>query len=379
MTDTPSQTTQTYRVVAPKRAVPTIQARAEKLNDLLDRKGIPGRVTVTVEDPEQAVVKLTATGQFRLGSWDLIGTYHFQDGTRKFTAPLRWGFPDGYRHPTNLASTRRCDHCKTERYRNSTFVVQHDDGRQRIVGSTCILDYTGHKPSDVLYFREVVEELASTEDWLTNGHAIEAYETFEVMTYAVAAIRRFGYSKSESTNPTKWRVLHALRGEDGQNGEAPLEVTPEDVAAAAEALTWALMIDLDTEFEANMRSIATNEFVTRSSVGVAAFIPEAFRRTFEKAARAALPKAPTPTGDGPFRIVGTVTKIRWQETQYGSTLKATVRSDDGYLVWGTVPSKIEVREGDRVEFRVSSITRSDRDPSFGFFKRPRRWVTLIEE
>jgi hypothetical protein len=37
----------------------------------------------------------------------------------------------------------RCDHCHTERQRNETFIVHHDGGDWKVVGRTCLADFTG--------------------------------------------------------------------------------------------------------------------------------------------------------------------------------------------------------------------------------------------
>ena len=86
---------------------------------------------------------------------------------------------------------------------------------------------------------------------------------------------------------------------------------------------------------------------------------------------------PCPTGR--IEITGTVLTTKFQESAYGETLKMLVRADDGWKVWGTVPSILEIftdgeiqrglQHGDRVRFKAQ-VTPSDTDTKFGFFKRP---------
>jgi hypothetical protein len=40
---------------------------------------------------------------------------------------------------------KHCDHCNKARVRNATFLVRHDDGQIKQVGSSCLEDYTGVK------------------------------------------------------------------------------------------------------------------------------------------------------------------------------------------------------------------------------------------
>ena len=75
--------------------------------------------------------------------------------------------------------------------------------------------------------------------------------------------------------------------------------------------------------------------------------------------------------EGRQAIKGEVVSIKWHDSEYGGTLKMVVKAEQGWKVWGSVPEAIavEVEVGDTVTF-TATVTRSDRDPKFGFFKRP---------
>lgn len=76
-----------------------------------------------------------------------------------------------------------------------------------------------------------------------------------------------------------------------------------------------------------------------------------------------------PLAEGRYGIEGEILTMKWQESQYGSTLKMLVKLDDGNKVWGTCPSKLQVEVGDRVRF-FAQVERSRDDDHFGFYKRP---------
>jgi hypothetical protein len=86
-------------------------------------------------------------------------------------------------------------------------------------------------------------------------------------------------------------------------------------------------------------------------------------------------KVPAPVTDERITITGEVLSVKPHDSQYGHTLRMTVKvSDDAggfWLAWGTVPSALETMpvRGQRVTF-TAKVTVSDRDPSFAFFKRP---------
>lgn len=74
--------------------------------------------------------------------------------------------------------------------------------------------------------------------------------------------------------------------------------------------------------------------------------------------------------NGRIFVIGEVVSVKCIDTDYGVRQVMTVKSDRGFLVWGSVPSNIDdLSKGDRVSF-TATVTRSDKDSKFGFFKRP---------
>lgn len=92
-------------------------------------------------------------------------------------------------------------------------------------------------------------------------------------------------------------------------------------------------------------------------------------RKKEREAEAEALKQVAPLEEGRYGIEGEILTMKWQESQYGSTLKMLVKLDDGNKVWGTCPSKLQVETGDRVWF-FAQVERSRDDEHFGFYKRP---------
>jgi len=92
------------------------------------------------------------------------------------------------------------------------------------------------------------------------------------------------------------------------------------------------------------------------------------RRESEREAEKAELK-PVIEGQG-IIIEGEVLSVKWQENDFGGRFVTTVKDDRGFMVWGTRPSKIHWDKGDRVRFKAGTVTKSDRDETFGFFKRP---------
>lgn len=105
----------------------------------------------------------------------------------------------------------------------------------------------------------------------------------------------------------------------------------------------------------------------------AARLPEIVKQNAErKAEREAELANVEPIAEGRYLFTGEIVSTKIQESDWGDVLKAVVKNDAGQLVWVSVPSSAEAEKGDRVQFNVT-VTRSDRDPHFGFGKRPAKW------
>lgn len=82
-----------------------------------------------------------------------------------------------------------------------------------------------------------------------------------------------------------------------------------------------------------------------------------------------------PVPVGKIVIKGEILKIANYETMYGITAKMTVKNEAGWIVFGTVPSKINCQRGDKIEF-LATVEASKNDEKFGFFKRPTKAVIV---
>ncbi len=79
----------------------------------------------------------------------------------------------------------------------------------------------------------------------------------------------------------------------------------------------------------------------------------------------------SPVIEGRIVIRGEVLSVKTKIYGPNARNVMTVRDERGFKVWGTVPAIIAggVSRGDLVTF-TAQVEKSDRDESFGFFKRP---------
>jgi hypothetical protein len=98
----------------------------------------------------------------------------------------------------------------------------------------------------------------------------------------------------------------------------------------------------------------------------------------ERAERDARMPEAAPVVEGRITSEGEVLSTKLQDGYYGSEYKWLVIDDRGFKVWGTIPAPIldatpdmslNAMRGQRVTF-TATVTKSDRDENFGFYKRP---------
>jgi hypothetical protein len=83
-----------------------------------------------------------------------------------------------------------------------------------------------------------------------------------------------------------------------------------------------------------------------------------------------------PCPEGRVKIIGTILSVKWVDNDFGGTYKMTVKSDEGFRVYGSAPSSLESTErGVRVEFTARCEPSQD-DKAFGFFSRPTKAKNL---
>jgi hypothetical protein len=108
-------------------------------------------------------------------------------------------------------------------------------------------------------------------------------------------------------------------------------------------------------------------------------LPERDKRNAEYAAKRAEEKAaakPAPTGR--IKIEGTVLKVEERESGFGMRTVMTVKTDEGWLCWSTVPTGATVAKDSRIVF-IATVTPSANDPKFAWAKRPLLYITKEEK
>lgn len=194
-----------------------------------------------------------------------------------------------------------------------------------------------------------------SNEWIAVGHTC-AGEHFAGDEDEMARIRRLAEKNAKR--------LRSLR-----ENEVIRRMTLAMYPGLAEAL------ETDHHIARNLKKSFMNSNypgLSSKAIALAFKVPEWVKENAERDAKREAERAtaePVPVTGDRITVTGEVVKHEWKETNWGSREVMTVKDDRGFLVWGTVPSKLSVDRGDRISFDCL-VERSDRDDKFGFFKRP---------
>jgi hypothetical protein len=273
------------------------EEKIAKINARCEKRGIPGGLNVESHEEtrketnifgvttEWIVFATRITGIApKLPNWEFVATLDYDQhaGLIVRTYPgvnsidrseLREGF---------------CDHCQTDRYRKSTYVMRNTKtGEQVQVGSSCIKDFTGWTALPYTFDR-----MASDVEEFSGGFGGGARDvtTLTVLGIAWACVTEYGYVKSRDMNSTVGYVRDVLN--------PPKKISSEDLAElrrlavhgesmegkAKELQAWILSDEFsgNSEYVLNLKSIIGAKMVSPRNMGILCSAPQAWAKHLEK-------------------------------------------------------------------------------------------------
>ncbi len=256
---------------------------------------------------------------------------------------------------------QHCDHCKQARVRRDTFVVIHDDGALKMVGSNCIKDFLGHKdPAALARMAELVfsagelcEGAEDSEFFGCGGSNANRVYVDGFLAYSACVIRRCGFVSSKrakesqetngnlnSTAQTASTWMNPWKGAKlGKDYFLP-EDCDKDAALVAKQHVLDTLGARDaaslSDFEHNLLLVCRCESVERRNAGILAFIPEYYARSVQEAKQR---EEATYFGEVKKRVRGvalTYIKSTGWDSQYGWTFLHMFSGPNGSRIsWKT--------------------------------------------
>lgn len=228
-----------------------------------------------------------------------------------------------------------CDHCRTKRQRNETFVIKHDDGTFKLIGRQCLRDFLGHKDPHaiaefatlLIEFGEMLRDMDREENF---ARGTFYYQALEVLTETAMVIRLDGWTSRKTAaeheglcataTTVEWLTRPPVNSEDRELRKR-YDVSDSDKARAAAALVWAQNQNAETDYLWNLRIMANLPAWTMKNFGLGCSIIAAYNRTISGEVERAKAKTSEHFGTVGKREVFTVTVLNVTEieTQFGTS------------------------------------------------------------
>ena len=250
--------------------------------------------------PVELDIKLKHNG------WNVLGVVVDADGIQQAHFDNNTELAKKYLH----VDMCRCDHCHTRRARKSVCVLEHEDGRQMVIGTTCVKEFTdgldGSLCKEILEFfkgkyhmdinvddRRCYCSMDEFEDYFggvgsVRDGASRYYFTKEFVSYAAALIDKYGYvSKAMAEDccgeltPTVFLIDGFI--EDVRKGDEC--VLEKHEALAEKAIEWCRNLNDDeikSPYLLNLRELCRDDFCTPRHWGMLVSLVPTYKREIAK-------------------------------------------------------------------------------------------------
>jgi hypothetical protein len=319
----------------------TLNKRADRLGMLPLTIASVTRTTERDEDGyQQRYTHYVIEGAMpRLNGWTLVAKIeHTEDGNLLHAYGGYDALPWADARPV-------CEHCGHNRHRHTTYVVSHEDGTIKQVGSTCVGDFTR---SDLLFYAARADELGGFADGLcrldrtTSAHA--------VLAFALAVIEHHGFAKSADPYPT-WQRMEDIQS-DIRDHKIASPVTPAHIARAAEILTWAREGG-SNEYRHNLAVATRPDLVEKRLIPLIVSAVPSYQRHLANQIKKSETAPSAYVGTVGEKLVETVTinRVSSFDTFYGRMDLISMLRGDDVLIWKTTSAPAWVEQGATVTIR----------------------------
>lgn len=185
----------------------------------------------------------------------------------------------------------RCEHCNTKHYRANTFIVRHEDGTEKQVGSTCLKDYCGIDPKYFAYLKALHDLFLRDDircyDFDSCKPHEKIYSMMETLALSFRVKKSQGYVKSGYPGSNKDKLMDLLKAKE--------KPTDEEMAFANEVAEEVNLMQRDDSFtrlnnqriwfDNSIKPLLKVGYCKSSHIGYIAYAPVAFDHYLEAKAQ----------------------------------------------------------------------------------------------
>jgi hypothetical protein len=243
----------------------------------------------------------------------------------------------------------------------------HDHGGNCHVCGAWFIDHAIYYHGDTNSYLNIGFDCADKMD-IGEARAFRNFRTARKNAFEL----RSGKMKAEATLKEAgldraWELFTTLAGDDGNDHTVPNHAMVEGLS---QRLRYQTVNNLYTVFDLVRKLIKYGNLSEKQVNFLKLLVDKIDNVRAIQAKWDADADAAAPAPEGRVEFAGTILSLKDQESYYGFTLKATIKTDAGWRIFVTLPSSAhELNVGDRIALRAN-VTPSDDDPKFAFGKRP---------
>lgn len=285
----------------------------------------------------------------KLNGWNLIGKIEDVDGSILLTS-----FGEKELKQFRNASTNHCDHCKTNRSRKVSFIVEKDSEIKQI-GSTCLIDFVGHKSAiqyaALISFLENIDEVLEDEGFLSGSSKDFGYEVKRVRQVAAYDIRTNGYtSKAKAEENMTMSTTDFVKSVIFGGKEDKVQITEADIELVEKTLEWfETETHEDSDYFYNCSKIVQNDYVKARYFGYVVSLIAVYLNSQKKKATQKVSNWFGNVGDKKVRVTAKCVALFSFSGNYGYQYMHLFVTEEGNVV-KYVTSKVIAEQDSEITF-----------------------------
>lgn len=335
-----------------------------------------GEVKQNVNGVSKSFTKVQVFGKApKIEGWQLVAALDHEDGANILRVVPGEELPQEFRN----SSPSRCDHCNTKRDRVKSYIVKDEQGVHKQVGRSCVKNFLGlGDPMKILGMASILDVLdeiikVSSNEEFSGGREASVINLKAFLSYVSASIKKFGWiSKAAASDygkiSTAEAALMSMFPYPSTSKDEMALPTEQDDKIAEDTLEWIrgdlANKDHKSDYEHNLVTIASGDYVKRNLLGFAASMIPAHNRAQEKERQSK--DAPTSEFVGEvgqrfgakglppleLQLLG----VRWIDTQYGTTgIHRFIDKSGNFFVWfASSDPKLEVNNWYKVSASIKN-------------------------
>lgn len=312
-------------------------------------------------DVKVEYVKINLQGETpRLAGWSIHSKIQPSE-----VAGQNFVFTTMHHAPLELLRTKTlyCDHCQTRRLKKNAYWIEHEDGRQMMVGATCLKDFLPAVDVDSLIgYMNQLAELQDSDEWDSIYGCPQdywLYSTDEAIMDSYVSIKKLGYtSKAKAEEDfTRTATAHNINPSRKMRAELYKDIDIDALKLELEGFKDHVMAKspVGNDFIYNVQLTLQSEFIRPKLYGYLAAAVNMWIKDMAEAREKAAGKPSEWVGKvgemRDFRDL-TVTRVTPSEGYYGTTYwYGFLDSEGNQLTWGA-SRHIEKQPGEKVSLRA---------------------------